>query len=28
MMYEELREKSAYRYNLNFNTSNQQYQNE
>ncbi len=28
MMYEELREKSAYKYNLNFNISNQQNQNE
>jgi hypothetical protein len=28
MMYEELREKSAYKFNLNFNISNQQNQNE
>jgi hypothetical protein len=28
MLYEELRERSAYRFNLNFNISNQKYQNE
>jgi Tfp pilus assembly protein PilN len=28
MLYEELRERSAYRYNLNFKISNQKYQNE
>ena len=28
MLYEELRERSAYRFNLNFNISNQKYHNE